>query len=150
MFSAFSRSVSCGIEAEARFDVVVVVGRDVQGFETVQARKPRRRNDVVGRKRQMLDARSEFFGNEMPASVRRFSAPFMVMRSVPVSFSTTWLRTTPAGSMISTIGVFCVSKIDGVEQQPGQHFIIGDRLGDMVDRAERPADAGFSSSARPA
>ncbi|MCY1251112.1 hypothetical protein D9M72_648330 [compost metagenome] len=40
-----------------------------------------------------------------PASVLRFSAPFMVMRRDPEAFSTTWLRTMPEGSMMSTSGV---------------------------------------------
>ncbi|MCY1301193.1 hypothetical protein D9M70_507880 [compost metagenome] len=47
-----------------------------------------------------------------PASVLRFSAPFNVRRNVPASFSTTWLRTMPAGSTMSIIGVFRTSSSD--------------------------------------
>ena len=46
-----------------------------------------------------------------PATVLRFSAPFMVMRIEPSAFATTWLRTRPDGSTISTIGVFSAWKI---------------------------------------
>ena len=78
------------VEAEAGLDVVIIVARDLQRPEAGGAQRYRGDEDIV----------------------RRFSAPFSVRRSEPSAFSIAWLRTSPAGSGTSTIGVLWVAKID--------------------------------------
>jgi len=49
------------------------------------------------------------------------------------------LRTMPPGSMTSSCGVLVTSRQCAVEQEPGQHFFVLHRLGDVVDRGEASA-----------
>ena len=126
-----------GVEAEARLDVVVVVGRDRQRLEAVGgAAPPRWRRCRAVAKARCWTAEPNASAMKWPAKVRVFSAPFSVRRSVPSAFSIAWLRTMPEGSMMSTVGAFRGAEDRGVEQQPGQHLVVGHGLGDVVDRDE--------------
>ena len=87
-----------------RFEVVVVVLWDLAAAQRHCARGAHGREDVGGRKRQMLNAGAEQLREEARRLVRWLCEALRMMRRLPSADSITWLFTRPPGSATSWAG----------------------------------------------
>jgi hypothetical protein len=120
------------------------------GFETAGPQIPRCRKDVVRRKGQVLDARSELFCDEVPGQRAAIFGAVHGDAELPGLVFDDLAADHPGRIDNIDHRRFACFEDRRVEQQPGQHFLIGNRLGDMVDTQKAGRRRVLLSSSRPA